>query len=65
MTEELKEPATDISKKRRPPRIAKNENQAMYSELVLRTEESQELDRKRQALIRRGMAAMNLADEKE
>ena len=40
MTEDLKEPEASHLKKRKGPKLAKNESQALYSEIVLRTEDS-------------------------
>ena len=64
MTEELKEPVSKKSKKRKPPTSnskQERESQSLYSELVLRTEDSGENDHKtREELIKRGMAVLNI-----
>lgn len=65
MTEELKEPKDALRVRKPPSSASKKDTQAMYSEIVLKTEDSEENDRRRLELIRRGMKAMRLGNQSD
>jgi hypothetical protein len=65
MTEELKEPKDALRVRKPPSSASKQDTQAMYSEIVLKTEDSEENDRRRVELIRRGMKAMRLGNQSD
>jgi hypothetical protein len=65
MTEELKEPKDALSVRKPLSSASKKDSQTMYSEIVLKTENSEENDRKRLELIRRGMKAMRLGNQSD